>query len=321
MSDIINSSRNFHLSLKNESDLEKIKDIGIALSSIDKLKILQLLSIRPMTLSELSRQLNLAVSSVSFYLDALIKAQLIFISYEPGLKGHVKLCTKAAHNLFIDFDIVTNTATSIVSHKEEIEMPIGNFVDCEIMAPCGIAGKDIQIVENDIPEAFFTPDRCKAELIWFQSGYVSYRFPTQFLKNNVDYKQISFSLELCSETVYFRNDWPSDITFWINDVEITTYTSPGDFGGRRGKYTPNYWFLNSTQYGLLKRFTVNEQGVFADNQLISKAVTFSDLKIKEKNLIKLTIGIKDDAEHKGGINIFGKNFGDYPQSIVMIVSD
>ncbi len=321
MSDIINNSRNFHLQLKKDADLEKIKDIGVALSSIDKLKILQLLSVRPRTLSELSRELDIAVSSVSFHIDALVRAQLIFISYEPGLKGHVKLCTKAAHNLFIDFDIVTNNTPILLENKEEIEMPIGNFVDCEIQAPCGIAGKEKQLIENDVPEAFFTPDRAKAELIWFQAGFVSYQFPTHFFKNNVNYKQITFSLELCSETVYFRNDWPSDITFWINDIEITTYTSPGDFGGRRGKFTPDYWFINSTQYGLLKKFTINDAGVFIDNQLVNKSVTFKDLKLKECNRIKLTIGIKNDAEHKGGINLFGKNFGDYPQAILMVISD
>ena len=45
MSDIINSAQNFQLSIKNEADLEKISNIGSALSNIDKLKILQLLSI------------------------------------------------------------------------------------------------------------------------------------------------------------------------------------------------------------------------------------------------------------------------------------
>ena len=230
MSDTINNAQNFHLSIKNEADLEKISLIGSALSSIDKLKILQHLSVKPMTLSELSRTLNLAVSTVSFHIDALVKAQLIFISYEPGIKGHVKLCTKATHNLYIDFDIVTNRESQLLNSQEIIEMPIGNFVDCNIQSPCGIAGKSEQLIENDSPNAFFSPNRSQAELIWFQSGYISYLFPTHFLKNNINYKQISFSLELCSETVYFRNDWPSDITIWVNDIELATYTSPGDFG-------------------------------------------------------------------------------------------
>ena len=321
MSDIINSAKNFKLSIKNDADLEKIKNIGTALSSIDKLKILQLLSVKPMTLSEISRTLNLAVSTVSFHIDALVNAQLIFISYEPGIKGHVKLCTKATHNLYIDFDMVTNRDSTILNSQEIIEMPIGNFVDCNIQSPCGIAGKTEQLIENDSPNAFFSPKRAQAELIWFQSGYISYLFPTHFFKDNIQYKQISFSFELCSETVYFRNDWPSDITIWVNDIEIATYTSPGDFGGRRGKYTPEYWFINSTQYGLLRRFTITNAGVFIDNQLVNRLVTFADLKLKENNRIKLTIGIKEDAVHKGGINLFGKNFGDYPQAIVMTISD
>jgi len=32
------------------------------------------------------------------------------------------------------------------------------------------------------------------------------------------------------------------------------------------------------------------------------------------------IGIKEDAAHKGGINIFGDGFGDYPQDIVLKLS-
>ena len=128
MSDIINSAQNFQLSIKNEADLEKISNIGSALSNIDKLKILQLLSIRPMTLSELSRALDLAVSTVSFHVDSLVKAQLIFISYEPGVKGHVKLCTKATHNLYIDFDMLTNSDLSILNSPYKDEYPLLYFL-------------------------------------------------------------------------------------------------------------------------------------------------------------------------------------------------
>ena len=33
--------------------------------------------------------------------------------------------------------------------------------------------------------------------------------------------------------------------------------------------------------------------------------------------ISVRIGIKEDAEHIGGVNIFGSSFGDYPQDILM----
>ena len=42
---------------------------------------------------------------------------------------------------------------------------------------------------------------------------------------------------------------------------------------------------------------------------VNKEVNFDALSIFEGSAIQLTIGIKDDARHKGGINLFGKNFG------------
>ena len=54
--------------------------------------------------------------------------------------------------------------------------------------------------------------------------------------------------------------------------------------------------------------------MFLDNVFVSDKVRFADLHIYDGSSIKLDIGIKDDAAHKGGINLFGKNFGNYPQS-------
>ena len=158
----------------------------------------------------------------------------------------------------------------------------------------------------------------KAECIWFDGGFISYNFPTDFPHSRI-LSEITFSFELCSETQYYNNKWPSDITVCINNKEVATFTSPGDFGGRRGKYTPLYWPITSTQFGLLKRITVNGKGVFVDNYFTTDLVKFDDLMIYEGSAIKLDIGIKDNAQHKGGINLFGKHFGDYPQAIVMML--
>ena len=117
--------------------------------------------------------------------------------------------------------------------------------------------------------------------------------------------------------MYYNNEWESDITVCVNQCEILTFTSAGDFGGRRGKYTPSYWPVTSTQFGVLKRITVDESGVWEDNVFISDKVRYGDLRIGEGSSIRLDIGVKDDAEHKGGVNLFGRNFGDYPQAILM----
>lgn len=103
-------------------------------------------------------------------------------------------------------------------------------------------------------------------------------------------------------------------------MEIATHTSPGDYGGRRGKFTPDYWPVTSTQFGQLKRFNVTTEGVFDNNVLVNKSVSFNDLALAEHQSIKFSIGVKPDAVHRGGINLFGKNFGDFPQSIIMTLT-
>jgi predicted transcriptional regulator len=111
-------------------------------------------------------------------------------------------------------------------------------------------------------------------------------------------------------------DWPSDITLAINGREIGTWTSPGDFGDRRGVYTPDWWKLAGSQYGELKRWRVTAAGTFLDGAPVSDT-TLGDLELDRHRSIRVRIGVKDDARHPGGINIFGRGFGNQDQDIVM----
>ena len=73
------------------------------------------------------------------------------------------------------------------------------------------------IIDN--PSKFFIPQRTQAELLWFSEGFVVYKFPNE-VKKRKQIKEITFSMELCSETIYYRDKYPSDISILINDVEI-----------------------------------------------------------------------------------------------------
>ena len=157
--------------------------------------------------------------------------------------------------------------------------------------------------------------RYDAQLLWFQQGYVEYRFSNRILKDN-HLKCIEISFEACSEAPNYRMDWPSDISVFLNGVEIGTWLCPGDFGGRQGKFSPLWWNQSSTQYGILKRWRVDETGAYLDDVRISD-VTLSDLGIMESPFIRLSIAVKKDAVHQGGINLFGEKFGDYNQAIMM----
>ena len=311
-------TENHPLQLENTQDENIILNLGYALSSPERLKILKSILTANKSLTTLSNELKIPPTSLARHIEVLEKAKLVFLNYQPGPKGHAKHCALASLGFSISF-----ASKKVLDEKPplySVELPIGFFSHCHIEKPCGMLGIDKQIAPFNNPSNFFVPERVNAECLWFDKGFISYNFPTADRRNLKDLSEISFSFEICSETHCYNNNWPSDITVYINKVEICTFTSPGDFGGRRGKYTPEYWPIDSTQFGLLKTITVNKTGIYLDNQLIDKRDIFDDLHLFDGSAIQLTIGIKDDAVHKGGINLFGKNFGDYPQSIRMGLS-
>ena len=79
----------------------------------------------------------------------------------------------------------------------------------------------------DDPRYFSSPERFNAGIIWFTSGYVEYRFPNQ-LHSDETAKEIQISMELCSEAPGVLENYPSDIYFYVNDIELGCWTSPGN---------------------------------------------------------------------------------------------
>ena len=309
----IQKNKNPVYNISDFNQIDEITAIFRALSVKERIQILHLILNKPMTIRELSQKLNLPISSVTQHTNVLSDAHLIHIEYKPNQKGFVKLCSNAFNTLKIIF---INWAQENDFEETLIEMPIGSYTEFNITPPCGMTGKHSPIGDFDVLSSFYHPYRHKAELLWFSNGNITYKFPNQINKNSIIHS-ITLSLEICSETFYSKNDWPSDITFWINGHELLTWTSPGDFGGRRGRFTPDYWFINSTQYGLLKTIKIDDYGIYLDDILISTNYNINNLDFYNKDNIEFKIGIKPDAVHKGGINIFGKNFGDHKQPILL----
>jgi predicted transcriptional regulator len=67
---------------------------------------------------------------------------------------------------------------------------------------------------------------------------------------------------------------------------------------------------------LLKVWKVTGEGAFIDGISLS-AVTLTDLRIGHGGFLTVRIGIRDDAVNVGGINVFGRCFGNYPQDIIL----
>ena len=73
--------------------------------------------------------------------------------------------------------------------------------------------------------------------------------------------------------------------------------------------------LNKHQHGELF-FGIKKDGTYIDNMKLSDK-KISEFKLEDNDYISVKIGIKEEAKNIGGISIFGKSFGDYPQDIVM----
>src|SRR5204863_1914617 len=119
-----------------------------------------------------------------------------------------------------------------------------------------------------------------------------------------------------SEVPGTNTDWPSDISVWVNDVRIGTWTSPGDFGDKRGTLTPRWWKLEGSQYGRLTTWRVGDKGTTVDGAAVSR-VGLKQLDLAGHSSIRLKIGIRERAKQPGGVNIFGRGFGNHDQDIVM----
>ncbi len=305
--------RNICLHLGNPAHHESITKIGKALSSPVRLKILDMLRNNARSLQEIAEIMNIPLSSAALHVKTLEEAQLIVTETQPGVHGSMRVCTCSLQSFHLEtFDASIDSVNKSLS----MDMPIGNYYACDVQPTCGLADENGPIDAYDTIRSFYSPLRNKAQLIWFNKGFIEYRFPNihnPLLKLN----EVSFRLEICSEAPGYLENWPSDITIYINDVEVGTYRSPGDYGARRGKLTPPAWPNGSTQYGMLKTFSVKEIGSYIDGQLTYPGVGLDDIAINEKPYISLKIQIKDDAKHIGGINIFGEKYGDYPQGIVM----
>lgn len=290
-------------------DKKKVLEISKALSNPARLDILELLFYESLSVDEISKKLNVPLTSVCSNIAVLENSGLIRSRLQSGKHGTMKLCSIVYENINL---YLLSSLKESEKNQDIIDIPVGSYFSFNIKPTCGLVSYDGFIGKDDDPQTFLSRDRFKAQLLWFQQGYIEYLIP---YKREKKIKELSFSLEICSEAPNYRNVWPSDITFVVNNIEIGTYKSPGDFGGRKGKLTPSWWPINSTQFGLLKTFVINESGSFVD------FVSLSDVNIDRvsKNInegyISLKIMIKEDSKNIGGINIFGENFGDYPQSI------
>lgn len=285
-----------------------------ALGSDTRIQILNiLLENEQMSMNQLATELNISNGALTGHIKKLEECGLINISNESAGHGNQKMCSVTQDRIIVDIK-------KPIDYKNvfETEIKVGQFSRHQVWPTCGIATSESVIGEFDDIRYFNHPDRFTANILWFTKGYVEYTIPN-LIPSNQRITQLSISAELSSETPGIDNNWPSDISFYINDTKIGMWTSPGDFGDVHGMFTPQWWPQNWNQYGLLKLLVINDYGTYIDGLKISDVSTLS-LHLDYNSDIRLRLAVENDSEHVGGITLYGKSFGNYDQDIRVAIN-
>lgn len=296
------------------TSLDEGLDTFKALGSEVRLQILNiLLENDQMSMNQLANELNISNGALTGHIKKLEECGLISTSNESAVHGNQKMCSLIQDRIIVDI-----TKPIDYTNVFNTQIKVGQFSSHNVCPTCGLATSESVVGVLDDIRYFDHPDRFNADIIWFTKGYVEYAIPN-LIPVNQKISQLSFSMEISSEAPGIDNNWPSDISFYINDILVGVWTSPGDYGEVRGILTPDWWPPNWNQYGLLKLLVINHRGTYIDGLKISD-VTTNTLKLDYTSTLRFRMAVEEDAAHVGGLTLFGKSFGNYSQDIQVSIN-
>ena len=293
-----------------DDGLELFKALGSEVR-IDIIKLL--MENKTMNMNELATSLKITNGALTGHIKKLESCGIVSTANESMGHGNQKICSLRLDKILIDIQ-----PSSAQENVYSNEINIGHYTDYKVYPTCGLATANKLIGEVDDTRYFSHPDRYNADILWFTKGYVEYMIPN-FIPLNQKITGIMISAELSSEAPGINNNWPSDINFYLNNVHLGSWTSPGDFGDVPGIFTPDWWYPNWNQYGLLKMLVINRNGTYIDGLKISD-VTIDQFQLDSTSTMKFKMSVDEDSEHVGGLTIFGKTFGNYAQDIKVNIS-
>ena len=285
-------------------------DVFKALGSEIRVEIVKtLLKNHSMNMNELASHLKITNGALTSHIKKLEDCGIVSVSMENGGHGNQKMCSVHLDSILIDL----NGEKPDDKNVYRTQIRVGHYTDYDVYPTCGLASSTSIVGEVDDARYFAHPDRYNADILWFTNGYVEYAIPN-FIPASQKIDQITISAELGSEAPGCNDVWPSDIHFYLNGKFIGMWTSPGDFGDVKGLFTPDWWYPNWNQYGLLKLLVIDHNGSFIDGLKISDTC-IDDFNLDYHSTMKFRMAVPRDAEHVGGLTIFGKTCGNYSQDI------
>jgi len=293
--------------------LDEAEDVFKALSTPARLKIMELIYRKDMSMNDLATALSLTNSAISLHVGKLEEAGLVTVQVTSGKHGIMKIIKPTCHKLFIE---MTQDHAGEIRPSYQDDIKVGHFSYIDPHPTCGLSTADTIIGELDDPRTFSYPERFDAGVLWIGWGSIVYSLPNR-LKAGQRLAELQISFEISSECPEVNEDYPSDIYFYINDVSLGKWISPGDYGARKGMLSPHWWPPLLNQYGLLKTLIINSEGTFIDGTNKISNTMISDLNIDYNSIINFKFEVPKDTANCGGMTLFGSDFGDYNQNIIV----
>lgn len=295
--------------------LEEGLEVFRTLGSDVRMRIVELLAERgEMNMNELAMALELTNGALTAHIKRLEDCGIIRTVSEYTGHGNQKRCSINTNEILLS----VNRAEEAREIKVyETELRVGHFGEYLVSPPCGLASAYSMIGEEDDVRYFAHPERLQAGILWFQEGYIEYRIPNMIPKNQ-RISQLTFCFEISSTKQGMGPEAQSCVYFYLNNVRLGNWISPGDMGGIKGIYTPNWWDVKTRQYGLLKMIVINESGTFLDGLKISET-SLKEFCLDDHSDIRFRFAVKNTPEYQGGIVLYGSGFGNYNQDVMVRV--
>ena len=252
------------LYIENDDDIEQMEVLCNARGDKKRLIILKELQTPPfkIAITDLARKLNVPITTLVHHVEVLEKAGLININYKNDDKKNTRILGRKIRDIYLDLYRPVEPVEA--KHLcETQEMRVGNYINFEGVKLLFATNSQVYLQREDY---YYHPQRFNAELIYTTFGVIEYYFDNFVTKKGTVEKLVLY-IEICSEFPFYDMNHKSDITFWINNKEVTTYTCKGDYGDRRGTLNPKWWLNINTQYGKLVTLSIDETGVFINGTL------------------------------------------------------
>lgn len=279
-----------------------------ALGSQTRISILELLIEKgPMRMTAIAEELNITGGALTSHVKALNEAGILSIDQRGGRHGIQKVCRVNDERIIIESPIKRPGQNAY-----EAEIEVGQFVDCQVGKPCGVATPERLLEPQNDPACFANPDRLRAGVLWLRHGFLEYLVPN-FIKEGQQLLELQLSLECSPDVPKSQPRMPAHVELTINNCLVCDCHLQGEEGNAYGMFNPLWWDASYNQRGTHHLIAVNQDGTFVDGHPVSD-VKLADLKLGSGKSIPVRLTLPK-ADDNSGITLFGHGFGNTPQGI------